>query len=185
MGKRINRPDHKGVLHFITINVLDHRRAFSKDEYARAALLQLRKQCDEHPAKLVAYVLMQEHLHAVLNPRDGEINTLLRNMKPAITNAIAEVAQQTSNQRVLDWLTHDEGHYQLWQEGKHDLYLYSNWMIWQKINYIHNNPIRRGFVQHAGEYPYSSFCAYYDVGLEPVIPVDRDWWWDDLPFVVE
>ncbi len=49
-------------------------------------------------------------------------------------------------------------------------------MIWQKINYIHNNPFRAGLVQHADEYPYSSFSAMYPCGREPIVPIDKDRW---------
>jgi len=77
-----------------------------------------------------------------------------------------------------------DGHRQLWQDGKHDLFLYSDWMIWQKINYIHNNPIKRGLVERAIDYPYSSFAACYDVPARPIVSVDEEWW-EDLPLTFE
>jgi len=77
MAKRINRPNKEAVLHFVTINVRDKVKVFSREPYAHEALLLLRQHCDAHPARLVAYVAMPEHLHGLINPRDGEIQNFL------------------------------------------------------------------------------------------------------------
>jgi hypothetical protein len=49
-------------------------------------------------------------------------------------------------------------------------------MIWQKINYIHANPLRAHLVKSAKDYPWSSFRAFYLDSREPM-PVDHDWRW--------
>ena len=51
-------------------------------------------------------------------------------------------------------------------------------MIWQKINYIHNNPLKARLVKSARDYRWSSFKAFYFQSDEP-LSVDRDWWWPD------
>jgi hypothetical protein len=51
-------------------------------------------------------------------------------------------------------------------------------MIWQKINYIHANPVKAGLVKSAKEYYWSSFRSFYSQGDEP-LAVDHDWWWPD------
>lgn len=45
---------------------------------------------------------------------------------------------------------------QFWKHDNHPFFLYSNQMIEQKINYIHNNPIEAGFVNNIGEWRLSS-----------------------------
>ncbi|MEZ6136182.1 MAG: hypothetical protein R3C53_14910 [Pirellulaceae bacterium] len=42
----------------------------------------------------------------------------------------------------------DQTH-QLWQEGSHPQVIETEEMMWQKIEYIHNNPLRRGYVDEA------------------------------------
>ena len=49
-------------------------------------------------------------------------------------------------------------------------------MIWQKINYIHANPVRAGLVSSAADYCWSSFRDFYFNSGEP-LQVDHDWWW--------
>ena len=51
-------------------------------------------------------------------------------------------------------------------------------MIWQKINYIHANPVKAGLVESAKDYPWSSFSSFYSRG-EARLLVDHDWWWPD------
>ena len=51
-------------------------------------------------------------------------------------------------------------------------------MIWQKINYIHANPVKARLVVSAKDYEWSSFRAFYFKSREP-IPVDHEWWWPD------
>ena len=51
-------------------------------------------------------------------------------------------------------------------------------MIWQKINYIHANPVKAKLVSSAKDYRWSSFQAFYS-GSEKPLKVDQDWWWTD------
>jgi putative transposase len=177
--KRLSRNDRVAVLHYVTINVREKARAFAADAYARAAVYALREYCDRHPARLVAYVVMPTHMHAIINPRDGHINRFLAQYKPGVTMAVQALAQQANADRVLEWLIDADGRADLWQNGKHNLHLWSARLIWQKIDYLHNNPIRAGIVQHAGAYPYSSFRAMYQTGDEVLVPIDREFWWEE------
>ena len=56
--------------------------------------------------------------------------------------------------------------------------LWSGWMIWQKVNYIHANPVKAGLVKSAKDYRWSSFSSFHSQGDQP-LAVDHDWWWAD------
>ena len=49
---------------------------------------------------------------------------------------------------------------QFWKHDSHPFYLYSNELIQQKVNYIHNNPVEAGFVTDPIEWKYSSARNY-------------------------
>jgi hypothetical protein len=51
-------------------------------------------------------------------------------------------------------------------------------MIWQKINYIHTNPVKAGLVKSAKGHGWSSFRSFHSPGDEP-IAVDHEWAWPD------
>jgi hypothetical protein len=83
----------------------------------------------------------------------------------------------TAGQRFRFPYNDEDGH-RVWQESFKALPLWSGWMIWQKVNYIHANPVKAGLVKSAKDYPWSSFGSFYSKGDEP-IPVDREWFWPD------
>ena len=51
-------------------------------------------------------------------------------------------------------------------------------MIWQKINYIHANPLKARLVASARDYQWSSFRPFY-LKEDTPLAVDQDWWWPD------
>ena len=53
--------------------------------------------------------------------------------------------------------------FQFWQQDNHPVELSSNEMMEQRLNYLHNNPIKAGFVRLAEDYLYSSANDYAGV----------------------
>ena len=49
-----------------------------------------------------------------------------------------------------------------WKSGNHAIELYSEKFVWDKINYIHNNPVKENFVEKAEDWKYSSASNYFD-----------------------
>jgi len=179
--KRMIRKNRKGVLHFLEFNVRDFHPVFRTDLFARMALQELRRVCNEHPAKLIAYVVMPTHSHIIINPRDGNAVRFCQTYKAAVTLGFDKIAEARHWEAARAWLADtSDGHRQLWQDGKHDFHLWNPRLIWQKIDYIHNNPQRANLVRRPNEYPYSSFNARYGTPGEVIIPIDDEFWWEDL-----
>jgi hypothetical protein len=63
--------------------------------------------------------------------------------------------------------------YQLWQEGSHPQLIETEETMWQKIEYIHNNPVRREYVDDPVHWRYSSARCY--AGQSGLIDVCTDW----------
>jgi REP element-mobilizing transposase RayT len=67
----------------------------------------------------------------------------------------------------------EDREYQLWQEGIAPKLIQSDAMMVERINYIHNNPIKRGYVDEAKHWRYSSARDYEgDAGL---VEVEKFW----------
>ncbi len=63
--------------------------------------------------------------------------------------------------------------YQFWTQSNHPVELQTNEMIDQRLNYIHENPVRACIVLESIHYNYSSAGDYADVpGLIPVCRID-------------
>ena len=115
---------------------------------------------------------MPDHLHVIVNPQDGRIREFTGKLKSLSAQAITKTA------RGIDFKPDSEGSLQVWQESFKAIPLWSSWMIWQKINYIHANPVKAGLVSSAKDYRWSSFQAFY-AGSEKPLKVDQEWWWPD------
>ena len=172
MGTRLNSPDFTGVIHYVTLKTRDKALAFRRPEYALLAVERLRFEADRHPAQLLAYVVMPDHLHFLLAPTDGKLTRFLARFKPGLTLAFDDLSKAGRHERIEQWLW-EKGKRELWQDGKHSLPLWTPKWIEQKIAYIHANPLRRGLVELSEDYLWSSYGAYVpESGHEVPVPVD-------------
>src|SRR5207249_1454475 len=108
------------------------------------------------------------HVHLIVNPRDGRIREFIGALK-----SLSAKAMVSANSGIASELD-SEGSHRIWQESFKAPPLWSLWMIWQKINYIHANPVKAGLVASAKDYRWSSFRAFYS-GSGELLPVDQDW----------
>jgi REP element-mobilizing transposase RayT len=111
---------------------------------------------------------MPDHFHLICNPRDGRIREFCRDLKSLSAKRIVQSSK-------LQFLQTEDGH-RVWQESFKAIPLWSDWMIWQKINYVHANPVKAGLVRAAKDYYWSSYRSFCGLGDEP-LKVDHDWWW--------
>ena len=63
--------------------------------------------------------------------------------------------------------------YQFWQEGVHPEWIQNDEMMRQKIDYIHNNPVKRGYVDEAIHWRYSSARNY--MGQVGLLEICTEW----------
>jgi REP element-mobilizing transposase RayT len=157
MGKKWSNLNLAGVLHFVTANVSARARIFVDASCCLSFLQELDDLNNKWPSKLIAYVLMPDHFHLICNPRDGRIREFIGAVKSLVAHRLG---------------------CEIWQQSFKAMPLRSHWMVWQKINYIHANPVRAGLVKSAKDYEWSSFHSYYSTGV-PSLTVALEWWWPD------
>jgi hypothetical protein len=116
---------------------------------------------------------MPGHFHLIVNPKDGCIKEFTGKLKGLSAKAI--VGRATGLNFKLD---QEESSYLVWQESFKAIPLWSAWMIWQKINYTHANPVKARLVKTARDYRWSSYRAFYSEEVMD-LKVDREWWWTD------
>lgn len=110
--------------------------------------------------KLYAYVILENHLHLIAASK--ELSKNIGRFKSYTARRIIDHALLEKNMWLLNQLReekkvfkHDRAH-QLWQEGFHPQRIQSEVMMRQKIEYIHYNPVRRGYVDNPASWIYSS-----------------------------
>ncbi len=108
---------------------------------------------------LFAYVVMLDHLHLIAS-RPSTTSNLLRVIKGITARRIIDYLKVNSYESSLAKLQHQERdrkyRHSLWQTEKNVLPVFSEGMFMEKVNYIHENPVRAGLVDHAAEYRWSS-----------------------------
>ncbi len=120
--------------------------------------------------KLIAFVLMPDHFHLIVNPSDGNIREWAGALKSLSAKDLIDICPKS-------WFLKEDETYQVWQESFKALPIWSNWMIRQKLNYIHANPVKAKLVQSTDDYRWSSFHAFYAKDVDALLQVDKDWWW--------
>ena len=63
-------------------------------------------------------------------------------------------------------------YYQFWQQDNHPVKLTTMEMVIQKLNYLHDNPVRAGIVFEPHQYVYSSAADYF-TERKGLLPVER------------
>lgn len=63
-----------------------------------------------------------------------------------------------------------------WQRSAYDFNIFTQDKCWEKLNYLHNNPIRWGLVANPAYYKYSSFKNYFEGNDKGVIQIDLMLW---------
>jgi putative transposase len=131
---------------------------------------------------LFAYVIMIDHLH-ILTDQPKPTSEVLRVLKGITARRLIDFLKNRNHQSSLEKLRHEVQNrnykYSLWQTEKNVLPIFSEGMFMQKVNYIHNNPVRASLVEKATDYRYSSAriwrrCPFDDEPL--LMDIDRiDW----------
>ena len=172
MARKWSNKNLPGALHFVTGNVNNRRRIFTNEIACSSILQELQSLKNKMECKIIAFVLMLDHFHLVINPRDGNIREWTGALKSLTAKSLTKICPD-------HWFLKPTGEHQVWQESFKAFPLWSNWMIWQKINYIHNNPLKAGLVRSTADYRWSSFHSFYNRESELLLQVDKDWWWPD------
>ncbi len=120
-------------------------------------------------------------MHLIASAKQGyQLVNIIRDFKKFTSRNIIDAINanmQESRKDWMIWMFKREGErngnnhtYQFWQQDNHPVELRTNEMMDQRLNYLHENPIKAGYVWEAQYYKYSSAIDHYTecAGLLPV-----------------
>ena len=99
---------------------------------------------------LFGYVIMSNHVHLIIQSKEGKLSDLIRDFKKFTAKTILEKIQTEPESRrecmlerfIKSTETHSRNtNYQFWQYGNHAEEIYSHKFMWSKLDYIHLNPV--------------------------------------------
>ena len=171
--------EDQSALHYVTLQVVYWIDVFTRARY-KDIIIENLKYCQENKGLVIyAYVIMSNHIHLLVQSQTNELSDVLRDFKSYTSKKlIASIENDTESRK--EWMlfmfkraaikhTRNTA-YQFWTQENHAEIIYSEKFIRQKLDYIHNNPVRAGIVLQPEDYLYSSARNY--AGLESLIQVE-------------
>ena len=144
---------------------------FTRNEYKNILIDSLHYCQREKGLEVFAWCIMTNHVHLIFRsignqPPELLIGDFKRFTSKAVIKAIKENPQESRKEfLLLQFLqagskASNVKTYQFWQHDNKPIELWSNKVIDQKLDYIHQNPVEEGLVFRAEDYCYSSAIDY-------------------------
>lgn len=172
----MKRKIYQGELHFVTLTVVEWLDVFTRRIYKDTIIESLKYCRDNKGLCIYAYVLMTNHMHLVADTDENHLSDIIRDFKTYTSKKLYQQIKENPHESRKKWMLKifrtkgqsniNNIHHQFWQNGSYPVGLYSNQVIQQKIDYIHQNPVRAGMVSKPEYYIYSS--------ANPMNPLELD-----------
>jgi putative transposase len=150
--------------YFLTGTVVAWLPIFSNPAMSKIIFDSWRFLQQQRQVKIFGYVLMENHLHRIA--AHDELSERLGQFKSFTARQIIDALDVAGNKTLLEQLSYfklkhkvDQDR-QLWQEGSHPQQIQNPETMRQKLEYIHYNPVRRGYVDDPVHWRYSSARNY-------------------------
>jgi REP element-mobilizing transposase RayT len=164
--------------YFLTCTVVGWLPVFTNRDAVQILLDSWSFLQDQGRMTLYGYVVLENHLHFIASVDD--LSEQVGHFKSFTARRIIDLLTSRGVDTILRQLrAHKDGHkldrdYQVWQEGSHPKMIQGGEMMRQKLEYMHNNPVKRGYVDDPTHWRYSSARNY--AGMQGLISVKTDWW---------
>ena len=174
MGRSCYRITEPGRPHFLTCTVVEWLPVFTRPETVQILLDAWHHQRD-HGLRLYGYVVLENHCHFIAH--DEQLDRRLASFKSFTARRIIDHLEACRVSHLLKRLSFAkkahkrDRRYQFWQEGSHAELILDDEMMRQKLDYIHYNPVKRGYVEQPEHWRYSS-AGWYRSGTG-LIEIDR------------
>ena len=163
--------------HFITSSVVHWIPAFNRLDYFQI-LADSFIYCIEKKGLVVhANVFMPNHFHAICSQTDGRLSDAIRDLKRFTSRQVTEQLERDGRGiwlRAMQRAAGNRDGARLWDEAFHPEQICSEAFFKQKLDYLHDNPVRAGFVDDPSDWKHSSAGFYYrdQPSIIPITPIE-------------
>ncbi|HNP53222.1 MAG TPA: transposase [Ferruginibacter sp.] len=159
------------IPHFVTFTVIGWIDVFSRERYKEIFLESLQYCMDNKGLKLHAWVVMTNHVHLIISSKSDKLEHIVRDIKKFTSKQIVKAIEENLQESRRAWMlsilrftgkqNNNNKDYQFWQQDYHPIELNSKEKLQQRLNYLHENPMKSGLVWEPWHYKYSSAIDYY------------------------
>ena len=163
--------------HFLTFTILNWLAIFTRPGTVQILLDALLWRQNNKEVKVYGYVILENHMHCILQAPD--LQQQVHDFKAFTAKEILRYLEDNKAHKILEHLAFfkkshkTDSKYQFWEEGSHPQRIQGEEMLRQKLDYIHSNPVKRGYVDDAIHWRYSSARNYH--GHDGLIPIYTEW----------
>lgn len=172
----------RGELQFITSSTYRRAQLFSSPRCCGEFVKALQAVRAEFRFYLLGWVLMPDHFHLLILPQPADsasriVQQLKQRSAASLLRILEESAANLWCARMLARLrlpatVHARSSFRVWQRRFYPFGVYSDKKRLEKMDYMHNNPVKRRLVASPDQWSWSSFRFYY-LGDASVLSMDR------------
>jgi putative transposase len=162
-------------LYFLTASIIGWKHLFITPKYLNILLNSLTWMQQQKRIILFAFVIMPSHLHAILKPENDTFGNIVQQFGSFTAHEVLKRLREDNQKDLLKLFQQkkrDSRHeHSIWQDIQAKN-IYSPEVLWQKMEYIHHNPVAKEWelIEDRTDYLYSS-AGYYDYGRKPIIEI--------------
>ncbi len=163
---------NKSGLYFVSFATINWIDVFTRQIYFDVLVDSINYCRKEKGMELYCYCFMPSHVHFIFRSSKSEPSELLRDFKRHTSKKVVECIENNSQESRKEWLlwmfertgkkNATTTKRQFWQQNNKPIELWSEKVIKQKIDYIHNNPVESGLVVNPEDWKYSSARNFQD-----------------------
>ncbi len=163
--------------HFLTCTVVEWLPVFTRQEATQILFDSWNYLQRNQGLQLYGFVVLENHLHAVAQTES--LPAIWSNFKSYTARRIIDLLAKHHADTLLERMRFTckakriDREYQFWQEGSHPQVIDGEEMLRQKLDYIHQNPVKRGYVDEPEHWRWSSARNY--AGKEGLVEVCTAW----------
>ena len=147
---------------FITVTCYNWERLIAHEDEKEIIIQSLRFLVSAKKVNVHAFVLMDNHFHLIWRIKQGHTRAAIQRdfLHYTATQIIKNLKAKTPE--IIDKIEVNlkDRKYQVWQRNSLSIELRSESVYNQKLDYIHNNPVKAGLCSLEEEYKYSSAKHY-------------------------
>ncbi len=158
--------------HFLTFSVVDFIDALTRNVYKDIIVESLHHCAEKKGMLLNAWIIMSNHVHLIGSAKIGfEISDIMRDLKKFTSKQIVKAIKGNPKESRREWMIYmferagkrnsNNKDFQFWQQDNHPIELSNPGMLRQKLDYLHQNPVRAGIVFEPQHYVYISAIDYF------------------------
>lgn len=144
-------------VHFVTFSCYKRRNHLQHDQAKRIVIGNLGSRLAAHEGCCLGFVIMNDHVHALVwFPKSHQISSFMNKWKELTSKRLKTFLSQ----HFPNYWSRIESSDPVWQPRYYDFNIWSRTKVEEKLDYMHLNPVRAGYVERAADWRWGSAPWY-------------------------